>query len=48
MGDKLLNKIALNSHEHYRKILLTPKKMLQYFCGEGKGHNMMCVSCDLT
>jgi len=26
MGDKLLNEISLNSHQHYRKTLLTPKK----------------------
>jgi len=26
MGDKLLNETALNSHEHYREMLLTPKK----------------------
>jgi hypothetical protein len=26
MGDKPLNEIVLNSHEHYKKMLLTPKK----------------------
>jgi len=47
VGDKLLNEIVLNSHEHYRKMPLTPKESYKNFCGEGKGHNMMSV-CQVT